>query len=217
SAGARTLDRRPLPELLAAGRPVVLTHVSPQEELAQADLFEPVLSVIVVASADEALQLNAACPYALGATVFGSPKSAHAFARRIDTGCVVINDMIAPTADPRISFGGRKQSGFGVTRGAAGLEAMTQIKTIVHQRSRWKPHLDTPSPYDAGLLHGFLQACHGGSWGERWAGIQRAIRAGMAQRKWKQTKLGLAPLTTDLEQTESMTCPTNESRSSAAA
>ena len=46
AAGARTLDRRPLPELLAAGRPVVLTHVPPQQELAQADLFEPVLSVI---------------------------------------------------------------------------------------------------------------------------------------------------------------------------
>ena len=37
---------------------------------------------------------------------------------RINAGTVFINDVITPSADPRAPFGGRKASGFGVTRGA---------------------------------------------------------------------------------------------------
>ena len=40
------------------------------------------------------------CPYALGASVFGQPTTAGAFARKIKAGVVVINDNIVPTADP---------------------------------------------------------------------------------------------------------------------
>ena len=49
---------------------------------------------------------------------------------------LLINDVIAPTADPRIPFGGRGASGYGVTRGAEGLLAMTTPRTIQVQRGR---------------------------------------------------------------------------------
>jgi aldehyde dehydrogenase (NAD+) len=105
-------------------------------------------------------------------------------AMRIPAGCVVINDMIAPTADPRIPFGGAGESGYGVTRGAAGLEEMTRIKAIVEQRSKWLPHLDPTSPHDADLLAGFAQFTHGETMFGRMAGLRRLITAAMAQRKW---------------------------------
>ena len=106
-------------------------------------------------------------PYALGAVVFGDSSRAKEVAEQINAGCVVINDMIAPTADPRVPFGGRGQSGFGVTRGAAGLEEMTQLKSIIHQHGRWLPHLEGPSPHDADLLFGFLGTSHGAGWRQR--------------------------------------------------
>ncbi len=95
--------------------PTVLSEADPAMKLLQSDVFAPVVSIVAVGSIDEALAANDCCPYALAATVFGPRREAVELARRISAGCVVINDMIAPTADPRIPFGGRKQSGFGIT------------------------------------------------------------------------------------------------------
>ena len=54
--------------------------------------------------------------------------------RSFATGFVTINDIIVPTADPRLPFGGVRGSGFGTTRGAEGLLEMTY------------PHADRGSP-----------------------------------------------------------------------
>ncbi len=185
-AGARVI----LGGVTAEGPPArlagitILSDARADMKLLRTDLFVPVLSLVPVASTAEALQANDDCPYALGATVFGAGREARDVARRINAGCVVINDMIVPTADPRVPFGGRKQSGFGVTRGAAGLEEMTRLKAIIHQRRRWLPHLDEPTPFDAKLLAGFLQMTHGDSWRSRIHGAGRTIRAALAQRNW---------------------------------
>ena len=164
--------------------PTILADAHPQMELLQRDVFWPVLALVPVASMDEAMDADRLCPYRLGAAVFGEHREAHAFAARVDAGCVVINDMIAPTADPRVPFGGRGQSGFGVTRGALGLEEMTQLKTVIHQRSRWLPHLDNPTPADAQILRGFLGIAHGRGYGARWKGLSQVLAAVMEQRKW---------------------------------
>ncbi len=65
------------------------------------------------------------CPYAIGASIFGPEAEARALARRVPAGSVCINDLIMPRADPRLPFGGRGQSGFGVTRGAQGLSSLS--------------------------------------------------------------------------------------------
>jgi acyl-CoA reductase-like NAD-dependent aldehyde dehydrogenase len=78
----------------------------------------PTLSIIPVKDMDHALALSNDCPYRLGATVFGPAAAAAALAARVEAGCVVVNDVIVPTADPRLPFGGRGRSGYGVTRGA---------------------------------------------------------------------------------------------------
>ena len=107
-----TLDHRPDPP---RAMPVVLTDVPGKADILRADVFAPVLSLIEVKSPEEALARDNCCPYALGATVFGPPAAARELAAKIDAGCVVINDFLIPTADPRVSFGGRGESGFGVT------------------------------------------------------------------------------------------------------
>ena len=55
-------------------------------------------------------------------------------------GSVVINDLIVPTVDPRLAFGGRGLSGFGVTRGAEGLLGLTVVKSIALRHGRFRPH-----------------------------------------------------------------------------
>lgn len=111
-------------------------------------------------SEEEALEL-AVSEYALGATVFGSEPGASEFAKRIRAGVVVVNDMIVPTADPRLAFGGRGRSGFGKTRGAAGLLEMTIEKSVITRRSKWRPHLLPARAEDAEIFRAYIELAHG--------------------------------------------------------
>jgi delta 1-pyrroline-5-carboxylate dehydrogenase len=113
---------------------------------------------------EEALAALSLCPYALGASIFGPVEAAIALAARIPAGSICVNDLIVPTADPRLPFGGRGRSGFGVTRGAAGLLEMTVVKTVSVRRGRFRPHLAAAKPGDAkryaaliGLLYGEIR------------------------------------------------------------
>jgi acyl-CoA reductase-like NAD-dependent aldehyde dehydrogenase len=119
------------------------------------------LSFVDVDDVESALKLAAGSRYALGATIFGPPATAQSLARQVNAGCVVINDMIVPTADPRVPFGGRGESGFGVTRGAEGLLEMTRIKAVItRQRGPWV-HLDPLLPEDEPMLSAYLRLVHG--------------------------------------------------------
>ncbi len=165
-------------ELAVAERmqPLVLADAAATMRLLSSDVFAPVLAIVPVDDEAAALAAARACPYALGATIFGSPAAARRLAARVRAGCVVINDMIAPTADPRFPFGGRGESGFGVTRGAEGLLEMTQIKAIALRRSRWLPHLDPSGPFDEPLMRAYLAAAHARGWSRRCAAVGRLLR-----------------------------------------
>jgi acyl-CoA reductase-like NAD-dependent aldehyde dehydrogenase len=123
------------------------------------------LTITAVADGDEALAEAARSPYALGASVFGHEAEAVAFAGRVRAGVVVINDLIVPTADPRLPFGGWGESGFGVTRGAEGLVELTRPKVVAVRRARRLFHLEAPHPGDAELFTAYLKLAHaGGVW-----------------------------------------------------
>jgi len=155
--------------------PTLLGSVKTEMAVVNEDVTAPVLSVFTVSNDEEALALSARCPYALGATVFGSESKAMELACRIEAGTVVVNDMIAPTADPRLPFGGRGRSGFGVTRGREGLLEMTEAKAICTRHGYWRPHLDPPVHASGELMRAYLTASHGATLWERLAGMKRAI------------------------------------------
>ncbi|AQS88630.1 aldehyde dehydrogenase [Neoasaia chiangmaiensis NBRC 101099] len=120
---------------------VTLFDVPPESVRAlDEDIFAPWMALIAVDSMEEALRLNAGCPYALGASVFGPEAAARALASRLPVGSICINDVIVPTADPRLPFGGARRSGYGVTRGREGLLAMTR-PVAVSTRRGWAFHL----------------------------------------------------------------------------
>ena len=155
----------------------VIVQAKPEMRLAQSDLFAPVLCIFETADVEAAIAAHAPCPYALTAAIFGPATEARALAARLPVGTVLINDLIVSTADPRIAFGGRKSSGFGVTRGREGLLEMTVQKTVLTQRSRdlraYQPTTAAHQPFFAG----YLQAVHSETWAQRWQGLRRLLRA----------------------------------------
>jgi len=111
----------------------------------------------------------------LGVSIFSRDvPTARALAGRIKTGFAMINDLIVPTADPRLPFGGVKASGFGSTRGEEGLLEMTYPHVITVRGGKRHPHFDDPSDMDAALFAAYIRAAHGRS---RIAAIWELLRA----------------------------------------
>jgi acyl-CoA reductase-like NAD-dependent aldehyde dehydrogenase len=169
-------------------RPIVLADVTPEMAVLRMDLFAPVLSLMGVADDRAALSAAAACPYALGAVVFGQEKRARELASQVRAGVVLINDVIVPTADPRLPFGGLGRSGYGVTRGAEGLLEMTAIKALSVRRGAWRPHYEPPHSGHAALFCAYIQAVHGASWRKRLAAVGAGLRTlRQLPRPWRRT------------------------------
>lgn len=178
---------RPLTGLCAGRdreyRPTVVADACASMPLLREDVFAPLLALVPVVTEDDALEAAGQCPYALGATVFGEERHARALAGRVRAGVVVVNDVIVPTADPRLPFGGRGRSGFGVTRGAEGLLGMTVVKAIAVRQGRARWHLDEPDFTDQELVRRYIEAVHGAigkhRWGAWWALLIKLIRKGL--------------------------------------
>ena len=154
AAGARLLQG-------AADLPVIVADARCDMELLQRDVLAPWLALIPVPDMATALVEDLKCPYALGASVFGPADAARRFARQIRAGSICINDLIVPTADPRLPFGGGGRSGFGRTRGAEGLMEMTAAKSVSVRRGTFLPHLAAPRPTDAVRFAKMINLLHG--------------------------------------------------------
>jgi aldehyde dehydrogenase (NAD+)/betaine-aldehyde dehydrogenase len=93
-------------------RPTVLARVDNAMEVAQEEIFGPVVTVIPFEDEKDAIRIANDVRYGLFATVWtGDPARGHRVARAIKAGMVGINMPF--TAFPGIPFGGYKQSGFG--------------------------------------------------------------------------------------------------------
>ena len=104
---------------------------------------------------------------------------ARSLATRVRAGSVIINDLIVPTADPRLPFGGQGFSGFGVTRGNEGLLEMTAIKTVMVRSGRFRPHYDPVTAADTAMMLDYIAAVHGEE--ARWPAVKRLVR-GLTRR-----------------------------------
>jgi aldehyde dehydrogenase (NAD+) len=109
--------------------PTLLTGVDPDSEIAQDEVFGPVLVVIAFDDDDDAVRIANNSIYGLAGAVFSRDQDrALAVARRIRTGSFSINGGNYFGADS--PFGGFKQSGIGREMGVAGLEEFLERKTF---------------------------------------------------------------------------------------
>jgi len=108
--------------------PTVFADVDPAGELAQEEIFGPVLSIIPFDDDDHAVEIANNSRYGLAGGVWsGSEERAIGVARRLRTGAVDIN---GGAFNPAAPFGGYKQSGLGRELGPYGLAEFQQTKAM---------------------------------------------------------------------------------------
>lgn len=120
------------PDLQAPGYfypTTLIADIDPQNRLVTEEQFGPALPIIKVKDVEEAIRHANALETGLGASVWSSDRQlALAVAARIQAGTVWINSH--GTIDPRIPFGGAKQSGYGLEFGLDGLKSLAQPQLI---------------------------------------------------------------------------------------
>ncbi|KAA2259450.1 aldehyde dehydrogenase family protein [Solihabitans fulvus] len=115
--------------------PVVLVDVPEDSEAVAEETFGPTLTINRVPDVDRAVELANASKYGLGGTVFARARGDE-LARRLRSGMVSVNSVIAFVAIPSLPFGGVGDSGFGRIHGEDGLREFARPKAIAVTRFR---------------------------------------------------------------------------------
>jgi len=108
----------------------VLTHVHPDADFAQEEIFGPVAMVFRADDIDAAIALANDVPFGLGSSVWTSDQAEiDRFVRDIESGMTAVNQLLAST--PEAPFGGVKLSGHGRELGPWGLHEFMNLKAVM--------------------------------------------------------------------------------------
>lgn len=109
--------------------PTVLDRLDHAKEIMREETFGPVACIMEFDSENDAASLANDTPYGLGAAVFSADRDrAHAFARRLHSGMIGINQGCGGAkGSPWV---GAKQSGYGFHSGPLGHRQFTQVRTV---------------------------------------------------------------------------------------
>jgi len=108
--------------------PTVLDHVQPHMTTFVEETFGPAASIIRARDDDHAVELANDTPFGLGASVWSGSDRGLAVGRRIRSGALFVNAMVA--SDPRLPFGGIGRSGYGRELSAEGTREFTNVRTV---------------------------------------------------------------------------------------
>lgn len=131
ATGARLLMGGSIPEGPGAFYPpTVLSQVCPGMPACDEELFGPVAAILSARDEEQAIELANQSDYGLGAAVFTRDRDRGEViaAERLEAGCCFVNDIVR--SDPRLPFGGTKDSGYGRELGVFGIREFVNIKTV---------------------------------------------------------------------------------------
>jgi betaine-aldehyde dehydrogenase len=114
--------------------PTILTDVDHSMKIMRDESFGPVVGIMKVRDADEAVRLANDTRYGLAASVFGSKREAEAVARRLEVGTANVNDVIVGFLASDVPMGGWKDSGIGFRHGEYGIKKFVRPESIVISR-----------------------------------------------------------------------------------
>jgi len=114
--------------------PTVLVDVPENSPGYREELFGPVACIFRAKDLDDAIRIANDSRFGLGASAWTNDKAERdRLINELETGMVFINKMVA--SDPRLPFGGVKQSGHGRELGVHGIHEFVDIKTVWIQES----------------------------------------------------------------------------------
>ncbi|WP_067863364.1 aldehyde dehydrogenase family protein [Nocardia shimofusensis] len=113
--------------------PVVLVGTDENSEAVTEETFGPTITIRVVDSVDEAVELANKSKYGLSSSVY-SKKDGLAIARRLEVGATSVNSVLGFAAIPGLPFGGVRESGIGRIHGEPGLREFTRPHSIAIQK-----------------------------------------------------------------------------------
>ncbi|HLS79478.1 MAG TPA: aldehyde dehydrogenase family protein [Nocardia sp.] len=113
--------------------PVVLVGTDENSEAVTEETFGPTITIRVVDTIDEAIELANKSKYGLSSSVY-SKKNGLAIARRLEVGATSVNSVLGFAAIPGLPFGGVRESGIGRIHGEPGLREFTRPHSIAIQK-----------------------------------------------------------------------------------
>ncbi len=130
TAGAKNITGcQPLEGTIASYASSILDHVQPGMPAYEEELFGPVAAVIRVRDEAEAIRIANSSAFGLGGSVWTQNlKRGERVARQIEAGGVFVNGLVK--SDPRLPFGGIKNSGYGRELSLLGIREFVNAKTV---------------------------------------------------------------------------------------
>ncbi len=109
--------------------PSIIDGISPGMRAWSEELFGPVATIVTVRDADEAVEVANASNFGLGGCVWTKDVTRGEYiARRLECGAAFVNGMVK--SDPRLPFGGVKESGYGRELSRLGIREFVNAKTV---------------------------------------------------------------------------------------
>jgi succinate-semialdehyde dehydrogenase/glutarate-semialdehyde dehydrogenase len=113
--------------------PTVLDRVSPGMPVLTEEVFGPAVPLVRAVDADDAVRLANDSRFGLGSNIWTSDLArGQELALRLDAGHTAVNWMT--TSDPRLPFGGIKDSGYGRELSSQGIHEFVNVHTVVVER-----------------------------------------------------------------------------------
>jgi succinate-semialdehyde dehydrogenase/glutarate-semialdehyde dehydrogenase/succinyl-CoA reductase len=110
-------------------RPTIFKNVLTEMEIAQEEVFGPIAPIITADNDKDALRIANDSKFGLGASIWTQDlEKAERLSELVESGIVTVNSMVV--SDPRVPFGGIKNSGFGRELSRFGMLEFVNIKSV---------------------------------------------------------------------------------------
>jgi acyl-CoA reductase-like NAD-dependent aldehyde dehydrogenase len=163
--------------------PTVLADVTADMPIAKEEIFGPVLPIILVDNAEEAIRLTNTSHLGLGASLWTPDlRRAELLAREIEAGIVWINDGLYTHVTPDAPWGGIKESGFGRMHSAAELRDLVYTKNVGVNAPREQDWNYPYSQHNLNHVRGGVELTHSRSLSGMVGGLRKVLAAMIGRR-----------------------------------